>query len=79
MSAPEIDYICVGVCQIDPESGSCLGCGRPPWPTPEPASEAVAADASRYRLAAELAFDAPTAISDAPEQLVTNKFTLDRS
>ena len=29
MSAPEVDYPCVGVCMVDAE-GYCLGCGRPP-------------------------------------------------
>ncbi|MEZ7910252.1 MAG: DUF1289 domain-containing protein [Propionivibrio sp.] len=29
MSTPEVDYPCVGVCIDDPESGVCLGCGRP--------------------------------------------------
>ena len=24
------DYLCVGVCMADPDSGYCLGCGRPP-------------------------------------------------
>lgn len=27
------DYPCVGVCIDDPESGYCLGCGRPPRET----------------------------------------------
>ena len=30
MSEYEIDYPCVGVCMADPDSGYCLGCGRPP-------------------------------------------------
>lgn len=34
-------YICIGLCEIDPESGCCLGCGRPPLPSP-PAAEAPA-------------------------------------
>lgn len=25
-------YYCVGVCMADPDSGYCLGCGRPPMP-----------------------------------------------
>jgi len=25
-------YLCVGVCMADPDSGYCLGCGRPPLP-----------------------------------------------
>ncbi|MFZ2854830.1 MAG: hypothetical protein WAZ34_12070 [Rhodocyclaceae bacterium] len=36
MSVPEIssvgDYLCVGICMADPDSGYCLGCGRPPLP-----------------------------------------------
>lgn len=26
------DYLCVGICMADPDSGYCLGCGRPPLP-----------------------------------------------
>ncbi len=26
------DYLCTGVCMADPDSGYCLGCGRPPLP-----------------------------------------------
>ena len=25
-------YLCVGICMADPDSGYCLGCGRPPLP-----------------------------------------------
>ncbi|MES2772489.1 MAG: DUF1289 domain-containing protein [Pseudomonadota bacterium] len=32
----ESEYSCVGVCMIDPDSGYCLGCGRPPLPVAEP-------------------------------------------
>ncbi len=36
MSAPDIppedEYLCVGVCMPEPDSGYCLGCGRPPIP-----------------------------------------------
>ena len=45
MSAAEIDYICVGICQIDADSGSCLGCGRPPPPSPDAESAIAAVDA----------------------------------
>jgi len=33
---PEGDdpWICVGICMADPDSGYCLGCGRPPLPAP---------------------------------------------
>ena len=36
MSDPyrDADYPCVGVCMTDPESGYCIGCGRPPLPLP---------------------------------------------
>lgn len=27
-------YPCVGICMADPDSGYCLGCGRPPLSTP---------------------------------------------
>lgn len=31
MNSNEEDlYPCVGICQNDPETGICLGCGRPP-------------------------------------------------
>lgn len=31
------DYPCVGVCEDDPDSGYCIGCGRPPLPGYGPA------------------------------------------
>lgn len=27
-------YPCVGICMADPDSGYCLGCGRPPLAAP---------------------------------------------
>jgi hypothetical protein len=27
-------YPCVGICMADPDSGYCLGCGRPPLSAP---------------------------------------------
>ena len=27
-------YQCVGICMADPDSGYCLGCGRPPLGEP---------------------------------------------
>jgi len=30
----EDPYLCVGICMADPDSGYCLGCGRPPLPVP---------------------------------------------
>ena len=41
MSTPEEEYLCVGICMPDPDSGYCLGCGRPPLATPEVVSEVV--------------------------------------
>ena len=32
MSTPEEEYLCVGICMPDPDSGYCLGCGQPPLP-----------------------------------------------
>jgi predicted Fe-S protein YdhL (DUF1289 family) len=29
---PEEAYLCLGICMADPDSGYCLGCGRPPLP-----------------------------------------------
>ncbi|WP_374325764.1 DUF1289 domain-containing protein [Azonexus sp.] len=38
MSEPSEDlYPCVGICTTDPDSGYCLGCGRPPAEEPETA------------------------------------------
>jgi uncharacterized protein len=37
----EDQYICVGICMSDPDSGYCLGCGRPPLATPEVVVEVV--------------------------------------
>ncbi|MGE5493121.1 MAG: DUF1289 domain-containing protein [Actinomycetota bacterium] len=39
----EDQYICVGVCMADPDSGYCLGCGRPPLGTPDVVVEVVPA------------------------------------
>ncbi len=33
-------YQCVGVCMSDPDSGYCLGCGRPPMGEPGIVAEA---------------------------------------
>jgi hypothetical protein len=30
----EEHYHCVGICMADPDSGYCVGCGRPPMPSP---------------------------------------------
>lgn len=34
-------YQCVGVCMADPETGVCMGCGRPPLGGPDVAIEIV--------------------------------------
>jgi len=34
-------YQCVGVCMSDPDSGVCMGCGRPPLGGPDVAIEVV--------------------------------------
>lgn len=52
----EDQYICVGICMADPDSGYCLGCGRPPLETPD--------------IVAEVAVPPPrptTSIPDQPE------------
>ena len=42
MSDEEL-YQCVGVCMADPDSGYCLGCGRPPMGEPGIVAEAAPA------------------------------------
>lgn len=39
-------YQCVGVCMADPDSGYCLGCGRPPLGEPGIVAEVVATEKS---------------------------------
>ena len=34
-------YPCVGICMADPDSGYCLGCGRPPLESPDVVAEVV--------------------------------------
>ncbi len=46
-------YPCVGICMADPDSGYCLGCGRPPLATPD--------------IVAEVTTPAPTVQSKAGE------------
>ena len=41
----EDPYLCVGVCMADPDSGYCLGCGRPPLAAPADSIVAEAAPA----------------------------------
>ena len=40
--ASEEIYPCVGICTADPDSGYCLGCGRPPLESPGIVAEPVA-------------------------------------
>jgi hypothetical protein len=48
MAEPDNDfYPCVGICMADPDSGYCLGCGRPPLESPTVVAEAVAVNARR--------------------------------
>ena len=37
----EDQYLCLGICMADPDSGYCLGCGRPPLGAPEIVAEAA--------------------------------------
>jgi hypothetical protein len=37
----EDQYICVGICMLDPDSGYCQGCGRPPLESPSIVAELV--------------------------------------
>jgi hypothetical protein len=37
----EDQYICVGICMLDPDSGYCQGCGRPPLESPGIVAELV--------------------------------------
>ena len=30
----EEQYLCIGICMVDPDSGYCQGCGRPPLESP---------------------------------------------
>ena len=51
-AASELDYLCVGICLNDAESGYCLGCGRPPAPIFEP--KTAVDEVGRYPVAGEL-------------------------
>lgn len=41
MDEIEERYQCVGICMTDPDTGHCLGCGRPPEPVQEVIVEVV--------------------------------------
>ncbi|MDR2839251.1 MAG: DUF1289 domain-containing protein [Azonexus sp.] len=44
MDSPEYDpYPCIGICTADPETGCCIGCGRPPLPAPAAVTPSPAA------------------------------------
>jgi predicted Fe-S protein YdhL (DUF1289 family) len=43
----EDQYICVGICMADPDSGYCLGCGRPPLGAPEIVAKQSSAQANQ--------------------------------
>jgi predicted Fe-S protein YdhL (DUF1289 family) len=34
MNETDVFYPCAGICRIDPESGYCVGCGRPTFTPP---------------------------------------------
>lgn len=51
--AQEDLYQCVGVCMLDPDSGYCLGCGRPPMGEPEIVAEAAQPAATAKNVSTE--------------------------
>lgn len=53
MSDPEDEYLCVGICMPDPDSGYCLGCGRPPLPVSVLTQGIVAEEQRRGHVPAE--------------------------
>jgi hypothetical protein len=59
MSEGDDPYPCVGVCMIDPDSGYCLGCGRPPLASPVVVVE-LAASASAATMPAPPSGDPDT-------------------
>ena len=46
----EDQYLCVGVCMADPDSGYCLGCGRPPLGEPGIVAEVVSPPLDRQEI-----------------------------
>ncbi|HOL64287.1 MAG TPA: DUF1289 domain-containing protein [Accumulibacter sp.] len=46
MGKVDDEYLCVGVCMADPDSGYCLGCGRPPEPV-SPSTQGIVAEVIR--------------------------------
>jgi len=59
MSDPEDEYLCVGICMPDPDSGYCLGCGRPPLPVLPATQGIVVEERRRARVPDELPDIAP--------------------
>ena len=53
-------YPCVGLCTPDPDSGYCLGCGRPPMASPESVAEAAPANPPGQRTPNNSAPDSPS-------------------
>jgi predicted Fe-S protein YdhL (DUF1289 family) len=35
---PDAFYVCAGICRTDPDSGDCIGCGRPSESVAQPLS-----------------------------------------
>ncbi len=63
----EDPYLCVGVCMADPDSGYCLGCGRPPLPSPPGAVVAEAAPTQHLEnLSGSRDPDSPEPPTDSP-------------
>lgn len=58
---PQDDYLCVGICMADPDSGYCLGCGRPPLPVSF-GDQRIVVEELRSSLALS-----PTSDPDSPE------------
>ncbi|SBT08468.1 conserved hypothetical protein [Candidatus Accumulibacter aalborgensis] len=50
MNDTEDDYLCVGICMFDPDSGYCLGCGRPPLPVSVATQGIVAEEVRSLRI-----------------------------
>lgn len=63
MNEDENLYPCVGVCMADPDSGYCLGCGRPPLPS---AGAVVAEEARGAKLPTATAGDPDSASPNVP-------------
>jgi len=60
----EDDYLCVGVCMADPDSGYCLGCGRPPLSVND---QQIVVEEQHSNLPRS-----PTADPDSPESMADN-------